>query len=883
MPLAAGDHLGPYQIIGPLGAGGMGEVYRARDPKLGRDVAIKILPAALTQDPERLARFEREARMLASLNHPNIGAIFGLEGSALVLELIEGEDLGERIRPGRGLPVEEAVAIARQIADALDAAHERGIVHRDLKPANIRLTNDGVVKVLDFGLAKSTGEAADLSHSPTVLGPTESGVILGTAPYMSPEQARGKAVDKRTDIWAFGCVLYELLTGRRAFTGETTSDVIVAVLEREPDWSALPASLPAGVRRLIRRCLEKDPKRRLRDIGDARRELDDVDAAPVRSPKRSWLGWAVAAVMTVAAAGFATQTRRAVAPSVDTPTVDRLTFDSGVATGPSLSSDGALLAYASNRSGRADLDIWMQQTAGGSPVRLTDDPADDVDPDLSADGFRVVFRSERRGGGAYVAPALGGPARLVAPDARSPRFSPDGKSIAYWTGQFRGSVSGTNSSVFVLSLSGGTPTRLLPDFAIARDPVWSPDGRALLVIGLKARPATNPDDLDLWRVPIDGRPPTKTTILDRPGWREHLGADQMTLGTWRGSGFLITMEGGLWSLPLSLDSGVPLGPGRALLFGASRVANPTSSESGVVVVSQSVVERVIDRAPLTPAQTPLPTMVLYADGRPGAARVSQTRDGQTIVFERGVPHAWEIWRKDTRGGDQQLVSTVDSRLPLNPTVSGDGARIAYSTSQSSISVTAAGVGYVIDVAGGVSKKLCDDCGLYEFLSDNRRVVTTFADKAIGLVDIVSGAVVNLVSSRDIRIERPSVSPDDRWLAFRQTRGTSAKTFVIPAKAGANIGSAEQIDEPTTTGRPCGWSPDSRILYLLLDTDGSRCLWGQHVDPASGRLLGKPYVVRHFHELNGNLSTSLGNAITAQGFLFETLSVRSSLWRVTPSR
>src|SRR5437867_2174010 len=276
--LAPGSSVDPYRIERLLAVGGMGEVYRARDTTLGRDVAIKILPRHFTADPERLARFEREARMLAALNHPNIGAIYGLEAAAggvraLVLELVEGETVADRIQRGP-VPVTDALTIARQIADALDAAHEKGIVHRDLKPANIKVTPSGVVKVLDFGLAKAaTGEL----QSPAVtVGSTQEGTILGTAAYMSPEQARGQAVDKRTDIWAFGCVLYEMLAGRLAFPGETVSDTIAAILGQEPDWAALPAATPPMVARLLQRGLEKDPKRRLRDIADARAELDDA-------------------------------------------------------------------------------------------------------------------------------------------------------------------------------------------------------------------------------------------------------------------------------------------------------------------------------------------------------------------------------------------------------------------------------------------------------------------------------------------------------------------------------------------------------------------------------------------------------------------------------
>jgi serine/threonine protein kinase len=253
-------------------------------------VAIKILPQVFTSDPERLARFEREAQMLAALNHSHIGAIYGIEDAngvrALVLELVEGETLAERLRRG-SVPVKEALAIACQMADALESAHERGIVHRDLKPANVKTTPDGTVKVLDFGLAKeavSYAPGSDLGQSPTVsVSPTRDGMILGTPAYMSPEQARGKTVDKRTDIWAYGCVLYEMLTGRRAFAGETASDSIAAILEREPDWKKLPAAAPAHVQRLLRRCLEKDPNRRLRDIGDARLELDEALSSPAQA------------------------------------------------------------------------------------------------------------------------------------------------------------------------------------------------------------------------------------------------------------------------------------------------------------------------------------------------------------------------------------------------------------------------------------------------------------------------------------------------------------------------------------------------------------------------------------------------------------------------
>jgi serine/threonine protein kinase len=298
LALTSGTRFGVYEIAAPIGEGGMGQVYRATDTTLGRQVAIKILPDAFAGDTERLARFEREAKTLASLNHPHIAAIYGFERSApstgsgqaavyaLVMELVEGEDLSQRIAAS-AIPIDEVLPIARQIAEALEAAHEQGIVHRDLKPANIRLRADGTVKVLDFGLARPVttgGTGAGALNSPTFTSPaalTMGGMILGTAAYMAPEQARGKTVDKRADIWAFGLVLYEMLVGRTAFAGDTITDVLAAVLTREPDWTALPATTPASIKRLLVRCLEKDPKRRMRDIGDARLEIEEA----IRDPK----------------------------------------------------------------------------------------------------------------------------------------------------------------------------------------------------------------------------------------------------------------------------------------------------------------------------------------------------------------------------------------------------------------------------------------------------------------------------------------------------------------------------------------------------------------------------------------------------------------------
>ena len=503
MALAAGTRLGPYEIVSPLGAGGIGEVYRARDNRLGREVAVKILPEAFAQDAERLARFQREAQALASLNHPNIAHIHGLEesggGRALVLELVEGETLAERIAQGP-LPVDEALEVARQIADALEAAHEKGIVHRDLKPANVKRTPEGKVKVLDFGLAKALKadhSSPDVTSSPTMTAAsTQAGVVIGTAAYMSPEQARGKSVDKRTDIWAFGSVLYEMLTGRKAFGGETVSDALAAVLRSDPDWAALPPETPAGIRRLLRRCLERDPRKRLHDIADARIEMEDRgDAETPSIPPRARPGRAVAAALAAAALAALVTWKlaadRAPAPGPVVTKLARLTRDAGRSDWPSWSRDGAFLAYASNRTGNTE--IYVRRGEGGQDVAITNDPAEDVQPAFSPDGASVAFVSTRwsdtgliriggtygrnirtYGGDLWVVPALGGAARRLAPNANFPVWRPDGSAILY--------VSGPENhrTVMEVPAKGGHPARSFrpssPNSRSARIGC-SPDGR----------------------------------------------------------------------------------------------------------------------------------------------------------------------------------------------------------------------------------------------------------------------------------------------------------------------------------------------------------------------------------------------------------------------
>jgi serine/threonine protein kinase len=324
-----GRRIGGYELLGPLGAGGMGEVYRARDRTLGRDVAIKILPDMFTRNPERVERIQREARMLAALSHPNIAAIFGVEDAegmpALILELVDGVTLAERLAQGP-VPLPEALAIARQIADALAAAHDKGIIHRDLKPANVKIAPNGLVKGLDFGLAtvSMNTAGADGTDVPTVAELTREGVMIGTTTYMSPEQVRGIGVDKRTDIWAFGCVLFEMISGAAAFGAETPSDAIGTIMKGEPDWSLLPPGTPVSIRTLLRWCLQKDPARRLRDIADARLRLDETLESPTpvplirRGTNRERIAWisALAIATILAFAAWFTRPSDSQAPEV---------------------------------------------------------------------------------------------------------------------------------------------------------------------------------------------------------------------------------------------------------------------------------------------------------------------------------------------------------------------------------------------------------------------------------------------------------------------------------------------------------------------------------------------------------------------------------------
>ncbi len=508
-----GKSIAHYRVTAQIGAGGMGEVYRASDSRLGRDVAIKVLPAEFACDPERMARFEREARLLASLSHANIASIFGIEeidGSrALVMELVEGPTLADRIAKG-AMSADEALPIAKQIADALEFAHERAIIHRDLKPANVKLTPDGSVKVLDFGLAKAlsddpTGSGSDLSKSPTLtVGSTKMGVILGTAAYMSPEQAKGKVVDRRADVWAFGAVLYEMLTARQAFVGETVSETLASVMKDEADWNALPASTPARVRDLLRRCLVKDPKQRLRDIGDARIRLEEeiagkpeamtTAATPAAPSRRGLPVWALALTVVLAVAlGIAGGYRAHHAPP--TPMVRAtITLPDGMQLDPDdvsfvLSPDGRTLAITASGKDEPQR-LWLRRLDRAEATRV--DGTDGASyPFWSPDGRNVGFFADHK---LKRMAADGGLVQTIcdAIDGRGAAWGADG-TIVFAPGPLDGlqrvpATGGTPESITMLDSTGITH----------RLPVFLPDGkRVLFVVGGATSPVASIDCVDL--------------------------------------------------------------------------------------------------------------------------------------------------------------------------------------------------------------------------------------------------------------------------------------------------------------------------------------------------------------------------------------------------
>ena len=693
MALTPGTTLGVYEVLAAIGAGGMGEVYKARDTKLDRDVALKILPDAFVNDPERLARFEREAKVLASLNHPNIAQIYGLEeggdSPALVLEYVPGPTLQDRIAKGP-IPLDEALPIARQIAEALEAAHEQGIIHRDLKPANVKVKDDGTVKVLDFGLAKALGpELSDTeaANSPTMTmtaAATKMGVIMGTAAYMSPEQAAGKQVDRSADVWAFGVVLFEMLSGQQVFTGETVSHVLASVLKTDPDWTKLPSDTSAPLRKLLRRCLERHPKQRLRDIREARIDIDEATTAPLAAtvvaavPPTPFLGWprslslglgavvlfATAAVGLWRLAGpdtrMTSENRQPVYLRLATPSDVSVTYQRLNPT-VTISQQARQLVYVGSSSGEERLYVQDLGQAGSiAPIANT---AEAANPFLSPDdewvGFVANFKLQK-------VPLSGGESIELAeaPSMRGATWSPDGETI-----YFAPSVAG---GIWKLPASGGDPEPVTtpdPDGSELGHawPSVLPDGDRLLY-------TSDPQNLIMIVDLVTGR----TTRLIEDGF----------FATYVSTGHLVFAQGSsLWAARFDLAT-LDVGPRFKVLenvvTGSELLADYAVSPSGTLVYlsGTSAFERTLVR--MDRSGTP---QRFGGDAHPHQSPISSSPDGRHLALTlfqapggglRSNLSDLNVWVHDlARGTFDRLTNQPQGALA--PVWSADGRNVAFAS------------------------------------------------------------------------------------------------------------------------------------------------------------------------------------------------------------
>jgi serine/threonine-protein kinase len=849
MPLASGSRLGPYDILSPLGAGGMGEVYRAKDTKLGRDVALKILPASFTTDPERVARFRREAQVLASLNHPHIAQIHGMEESNgtqfLVLELVDGESLDKRIARGP-IPVDEALGIAKQIAEALEAAHEKGIIHRDLKPANIALTNDGNVKVLDFGLAKAveaTGSMSDLSMSPTITTPammTGVGVILGTAAYMSPEQAKGRPADKRSDIWAFGCVLFEMLTGRRAFEGEDVSETLAAVQTRDPDLSILPESTPPTIRRLVARCLRRDSRRRLHDMADARIELEEAFAESAITPlsasdHANRLPWTrvlplLAASIVAGAIGAwifkpASPVERASTKLLlDVQPAERLT-GSVLSTRPSrtamaFSPDGRTIVFTGVHGRVSQLfkrrldDIeaaaipgtegaigpffspngqWVGFSAdhklkkvpigGGPPVAICDVPADSGVWGASWGSDDSIFFATRFEGIARVSAGGGKPGSVTHPDrskSESPHILPfvlpGGKAMLYTV--MGSSFNWEQTSIVAQLLSTGEQRTLLQGGADAR---YVSSGH---LVYLKAGTLMSVP-FDAQKLELTGSP---VAVLDNvmqaigaPNAFDDTGAGQFDVA---GNGSLVYLPGGLYPLrKLDLVWVDRVGAVTPLPLSSGSYVAPRVSPNGELIGFFS------RRGPSSRESD----IWVYNTGRQNATRLTVQDNND-----------WFVWSPDSK----RLVFHVGNELGR---VSADGGSLER------LMVSGAGFPASWSNSGNVLAllKSSQPRSIWILPMDGKGMPTPFLQTPFDL-------------------SYPDFSPDGHWLAYVSPETGSNEVYVRPylGPGGKTRISINGGDSPV-------WAHNGREMFFLEGSAEMRRLMVSDVDASNGFHAGKP--------------------------------------------
>ena len=835
-PLMAGHRIGSYTIQSYLGAGGMGEVYRAHDTRLGRDVALKVLPQVFTDDPERLARFEREAQLLAALNHPHIGAIYGVEDAdggvrGLVLELVEGPTLAERLSTGP-LAIPEALRTAHQIAEALEAAHEKGIIHRDLKPANVKLTPEGVVKVLDFGLAKAGaigGSALECPSLPnTEAGRTRDGIILGTVAYMSPEQTRGQPVNKRVDIWAFGCVLYEMLTGQTAFPGETPADTLATILEREPDWHALPDGTPTAVRRLLQRCLDKDPKQRLHDIADARLDLDEVinEAASPTMPAissrghREFVAWFVAGLSVVGLMlALAVGRGPGIGARVNLPPtfsrVIRLTTGPARAFGPAISPDGKWVAYLSSLDGSTD--VWVKFIAGGEPVNLTAAAGLDITTgtgvsglEIPPDGTRVVVNARVRGSSGMFEPweipaPLPGVARKLIEDGNAVRFSPDGQHIAFIRA---GATAG--DSLFVADADGANRREIVPAHGgmHVHWPAWSRDGYIYFIYTLAL---VNAEPSEIYRVHFQGGRIEPVISTSRRAVHP--------LPTPDGIGLIYAANPTAADLSLywrPIHGGEP----QRLTTGLGEYAEPRiSKDERALVCTLYERQQSLNRIFVSPG--PSAQMVSLTDGSGGDLDPTLAPAGDRLVFSSSRAGNRHLWAARTDGTEARPLTSGPS-LDERPSFSPDGQQIAFLSDRSGQRAI-----WLMSVEGGVPRKLVAAAviGGLSWSRDGGSLV--YASSAgdwpgLWLVSVGDGQVTQLPTPGSAAM--PVWSPTRDVIAYMNPLASGFTKVAFVNSAGQPLYETLAAG-PSFANGMMAWSPDGRRLAAVSQwSDAPAAIW-----------------------------------------------------------
>jgi eukaryotic-like serine/threonine-protein kinase len=869
-----GHTIAHYEILEKVGEGGMGVVYKARDTHLERLVAIKVLPRDRVADPERKRRFIQEARAASALNHPNIITVHDIACDTgvdfMVMEFVAGKTLDQLI--GRkGLRLNDALKYGAQIAAALATAHAAGIIHRDLKPGNVMVTEGGLVKVLDFGLAKLVEpDPTDVAATETLKPRTEEGAIVGTAAYMSPEQAQGKKLDARSDIFSFGSVLYEMVTGRRAFQRETKLATLAAIVEKEPaPVSALVEQTPFELEKLVARCLRKDLDRRAQNMADVKLVLEELKedsesgklraAAPAARPRVSALVVLALAVVLLAAAGIAWWLARSRSTEIaPTLTLTRLTSDSGLTTDPALSPDGKLLAYASDRSAEGHLDIYVQQVGGGAPLRLTQGAGDKREPAFSPDGTTIVYSGEQEAKGLYVISTLGGSARKLAPEGQGARFSPDGKLIAYWVGYVEGAglnIRG-NARIFVIPSAGGEPRQIRPDFAAAAQPSWSPDGEHLLFLGNPENGTRPEESIDWWVTPLTPGPAVKTGALDATRSAKLAGDIPvfpwvLTGPAWEpdGSGVVFSARAGdstnLWRIGLSPRTWKVTGPPERLTSGLTREDLPSAVPGPAGTVRVAFASLTQNRSiwslrvqPNEGKAVGQPQRLTHEDADDFWPALSP--DGSKMVYVSSRTGSQEVWFRDM-GTAQEHVLTASQQGKYKPRFSPDGSRVSYSETRS-WNV------YIVPSAGGAPEMVCEGCGeATDWSSDGKWILGNTVDGRAWILDPSSRHRTDLFATHDW-IWTETFSPDHRWFSFAD--GTVMRPYIAPVRDAA-VPENMWIDD--IGGEVETWSPDGNLAYIISGRDGHPCLWARRLDPTTKHPVGELFAVFHSHDVRLSLA------------------------------